>query len=130
MTSPPACLLYTQDRDFVRRVKAYLRTMTQVRHVADADRLDAVLHQNGPTLLLMDLRARECRDLIEQVQKEWPEVLIAALGTVRSEPFRTAEQSGIYAVEDLQLDFQLSGGRASSLVWRIDGEVMNAPHIP
>ena len=52
----------------------------------------------------IDLRAKEARDLLDQVQKEWPEVLIMALGTPRSEPLREAEQSGIYAAEDLQLD--------------------------
>src|SRR6476646_11210149 len=115
MTTPAACLLYTQDPDLVRRVKAFLRTMTLVRHVAEPDRLDAVLQQNSPALLLMDLRAKECRDLLDQTQKEWPEVLVTALGTLRSEPLRGAEQSGIYAAEDLQLDrrrFQALVGRA------------------
>jgi nitrogen-specific signal transduction histidine kinase len=115
MTTPAVCLLYTQDTELVRRVKAFLRTMTQVRHVSEPERLEAVLQQNSPALLLMDLRAKECRDLLDQVQKEWPEVSIAALGTLRSEPLRAAEQSGIYAAEDLQLDrrrFQALVGRA------------------
>ena len=65
MIPPPVCVLYTQDSDLVRRMKAFLRTMAQVRHVAEADRLDAVLQQAGPALLIMDLRAKECRDLID-----------------------------------------------------------------
>src|SRR5437660_1207721 len=96
-------------------MKAFLRTMAQVRHVAEADRLDAVLQQAGPALLIMDLRAKECRDLIDQVQKEWPEILIIALGIVNSDPLREAEQFGIYAAEDLELDrrrFQTLVGRA------------------
>src|SRR5207253_4446077 len=52
----------------------------------------------------MDLRASESRELLDQIQKEWPHILITALGTIRSEPLRDAEQSGIYAAEDLQLD--------------------------
>lgn len=104
MTPSPVCILYTQDLDLARRVKAYLRTMAQVRHVADADRLDAVLQQASPALCVVDLRAKESRDLLDQIQKEWPDVLITALGTLRSEPLRDAEQSGIYAAEDLQLD--------------------------
>lgn len=104
MTSPPLCILYTQDPDLARRVKAFLRVLSQVRHVSQADRLDAVLQQAGPALLLVDLRAKESRDLLDQIQKDWPEVLIAALGTLRSEPLREVEQSGIYAAEDLQLD--------------------------
>lgn len=104
MTSHPVCVLYTQDPDLVRKIKAYLRSMAQVRHVAEADRLGAVLQQSGPALCIVDLRAKESRDLIEQIQKEWPDVLITALGTVRSEPLRDAEQSGVYAAEDLELD--------------------------
>ncbi|MFZ3376555.1 MAG: hypothetical protein WA183_13475, partial [Chthoniobacterales bacterium] len=94
MIPPPICILYTQDSDLVRRVKAFLRTMAQVRHVAEADRLDAVLQQTGPAVLIMDLRTKDSRDLIDQVQKEWPEILIIALGIVKSDPLREAEQFG------------------------------------
>ena len=31
MIPPPVCILYTQDSDLVRRMKAFLRTMAQVR---------------------------------------------------------------------------------------------------
>ncbi|MEO5720610.1 MAG: ATP-binding protein [Chthoniobacterales bacterium] len=104
MTLIPVCILYTQDAELSRRLKAFLRVMAQVRHVADADRLDAVLQQASPAVLLLDLRAKDGRDLLDQVQKEWPEVVIIALGTPRSEPMRDAEESGAYAAEDLQLD--------------------------
>ncbi len=115
MTSSPVCILYTQDLDLVRRIKAYLRTIAQVRHVADADRLEAVLQQAGPALCVVDLRAKDSRELLYQVQREWPDVLLIALGTLRSEPLREADESGIYAAEDLQLDrrrFQALVGRA------------------
>ena len=104
MIAPPICILYTQDLDLVQRVKAFLRAIAQVRHVKEPDRLNAVLQQSGAALLVVDLRAKESRDLLEQVQKERADVLITALGTMRSEPLRDAEQSGIYAAEDLQLD--------------------------
>jgi PAS domain S-box-containing protein len=115
MIAPPICILYTQDPDLVRRIKAFVRAISEVRHVEDPDRLDAVLQQAGPALLTLDLRAKESRELLDQVQKEWPQVVIIALGTVRSEPLREAEQAGIYAAEDLQLDrrrFQALVGRA------------------
>src|SRR6266550_4737302 len=115
MIAPPVCILYTQDSDLVRRIKAFARAISQVRHVEDPDRLDAVLQQTGAALLIMDLRAKESRELLDQVQKERADVLITALGTLRSEPLRDAEQSGIYAAEDLQLDrrrFQALVGRA------------------
>lgn len=104
MNASPVCILYTKDSHLARRLKAFLRLLAQVRHVTEADRLEAVLQQTSPAVLLMDLRAPESRDLVPQIHEDWPEVLITALGTPRSEPLREAEQSGIYAAEDLQLD--------------------------
>jgi PAS domain S-box-containing protein len=104
MSPSPVCVLYSQDTDLVRRIKAFVSALGQVRHVGVADRLDAVLHQTGPAILLLDLRAKEARDLLEQTQDGWPEILIVALGTPRSEPLREAEQADTYAAEDLQID--------------------------
>jgi len=115
MSAASVGILYTQDADLARRVKAFLRAMALVRHVTDPNRMEAVLQQNSPAVILMDLRAKECRDLLEQLEQDWPESLVIALGAPHSEPLREAEQSGIYAAEDLQLDrnrFQTLVGRA------------------
>lgn len=104
MNPAPICILYSQDADLVRRAKAFLTAMAQVRHVSSPDRLDAVLQQNSPAVLVLDLRAKEARDLLEQIQAALPEILVIALGTMRSEPLREAEQAGVYAAEDLQID--------------------------
>src|SRR6266566_3822758 len=66
MSAASVCILYTQDADLARRIKAFLRAMAQVRHVTDPNRMEAVLQQNAPAVILMDLRAKECRDLLEQ----------------------------------------------------------------
>src|SRR6266513_1057730 len=115
MTPAPVCILYTHDAELVRRARAYLRTMSQVRQVSDPDRLEPVLQQAGPSVLMMDLRSKECRDLIEQIQNEQPDVLIIALGVAQSETLREAEQIGIYAAEEIGLErrrFQALLGRA------------------
>src|SRR5437764_14569078 len=115
MILPPVCVLYSQDEDLRRRARAFLRTMAEVRHVTDASRLEMVLQQASPAVVLIDLRAKESRELLEQLQQNWPESLVIALGVARSEPLRDAEQSGIYAADDLQLDrrrFQALIGRA------------------
>jgi PAS domain S-box-containing protein len=104
MSPAPICILYTQDADLSRRLKAFLRAIAQLRQVSDPDRLDSVLQQVGPAVIIIDLRAKESRELIEQIHDDSPEYLIVALGTPRSEPLRDAEGSGIYAAEDLQLD--------------------------
>ncbi len=115
MILPAACILYAQDSDFVRRAHAYLRSLTRIRHVARPDRLEAVLQQSRPALLLLDLRGKKSAHLLAQVQAQWPDVLIIAFGTLRSEPLREAAQSGIYAAEDVNLEhrhFQSLVGRA------------------
>src|SRR2546423_8345590 len=104
MTPAPVCVLYTADAELVRRTRAYLRTMSQVRHVSDPDRLEPVLQQTGPSVLMMDLRSKECRELIDQIQNEQPDVLIVAFGVAQSETLREAEQFGIYAAEEIGLE--------------------------
>lgn len=104
MSPTPIAILYTQDADLVRRTRAFLRVLGQVRHVTDPDRLEPVLQQTGPAVLIMDLRAKECRELIDQIHGEQADVLIIALGIAQSEPLRDAEQLGIYAAEELGLD--------------------------
>src|SRR5947209_11563618 len=115
MTPAPVCILYTHDAELVRRARAFLRTMAQVRHVSDPDRLEPVQLQTGAAVLIMDLRSKECRELIDQVQNEQPDVLIIALGVGQSETLREAEQFGIYAAEEIALErrrFQALLGRA------------------
>ena len=104
MSFSPVSVLYTQDPDLVRKTRAFLRASSQVRHVADATRLEPVIQQTGPAVLMMDLRAKESRELLEQIHSEQPDVLIIALGIAKSEPLRDAEQLGIYAVEELDLE--------------------------
>src|ERR1700730_5901151 len=104
MSFSPVSVLYTQDPDLVRKTRAFLRASSQVRHVADATRLEPVIQQTGPAVLIMDLRAKDSRELLEQIRTEQPDVLIIALGIAKSEPLRDAEQLGIYAVEGLDLE--------------------------
>ncbi len=104
MTPTPVAILYTQDEELVRRTRAFLRNFAQLRHVTQPDRLEPVLQQNAPAVLMMDLRAKECRDLLERIHEENPEVLIVALGVAQSEPLREAEDLGIYAAEELGLE--------------------------
>src|SRR4029077_20085072 len=115
MTPAPVCIIYTQDAELVRRARAFLRTMAQVRHVSDPDRLEPVLQQAGPAVLMMDLRSKECRELIDQIQNEQPDILIIAFGVAQSETLREAGEVGIYAAEEIGLErrrFQALLGRA------------------
>jgi hypothetical protein len=64
---------------------------------------------------MMDLRSKECRELIDQIQSERSDILIIAFGVAQSETLREAEQVGIYAAEEIGLErrrFQALLGRA------------------
>jgi hypothetical protein len=55
---------------------------------------------------------KTARDLVDQVQLDLARGVVHRARTTRSEPLREAEQAGIYAAEDLQLDrrrFQAPG---------------------
>jgi PAS domain S-box-containing protein len=104
MTFTPVSVLYAQDADLVRRTRAFLHAFSQVRHVADPDRLEPVLQQTGPAVLMIDLRAKESRELLHQIRNEQPDILIIAFGVAKSEPLREAEELGIYAAEELGLE--------------------------
>ncbi|MFN2542881.1 MAG: PAS domain-containing protein, partial [Chthoniobacterales bacterium] len=128
MIPAPVCILCSHDPELVRRVRAFVRTMAQLRHVAEADRLDAVLEQSGPALLIVDLRAKEIRELLDEIQTSWPGIVIIGLGVARSDPLREAQQSEIYAAEDVQIDrshFQALVGRAFDYlkVWQENQEL-------
>src|SRR2546423_329027 len=115
MTPSATSVIYTQDAELVRRARAYLRTTSPLRHVSDPDRLDSVLQQAGPCVLMMDLRSKDCHELIDQIQNEQSEILIIAFGVAQPERLREAEQFGVYAAEDLGLErrrFQALLGRA------------------
>ena len=50
MMAPPVCILYTQDPDLVRRVKAFVRSIAEARHVQDPSRLEV----SGEALAIVD----------------------------------------------------------------------------
>ena len=104
MTPTPVSVIYSQDPELVRRARAFLRTASLVRHVNDADRIGPVLQQAGPCVLMIDLRSKDSRDLIDQIQNEQPDVLIIAFGVPQSETLREAEEFGIYAAEEIDLE--------------------------
>ena len=101
MIFPAACILYSEDSDFVRRARAYLRSQIELRHVDNASRLDPVLRQHLPAILLLDLRGKESRGLVQPVQVGWPAVFIICFGTLRPDPLRDADQLRLFPPRDV-----------------------------
>src|SRR5262249_17689741 len=104
MTPAPVSVIYSQDPELVRRARGFLRTASLVRHVNDADRIGPVLQQAGPCVLMIDLRSKDSRDLIDQIQNEQPDVLIIPFRVPQSETLREREEFGIYAAEEIDVE--------------------------
>ena len=79
MILPAICIIVSKDLDLVRRVKAYVRTMAEVRTVQDANRIDIVLQQSARRSCYRFARPRIAR-AVHELTKDWPDVLIIALG--------------------------------------------------
>src|SRR5262249_8920112 len=104
MTPAPVSVIYSQDPELVRRARAFLRTASLVRHVSGPDRLGPVLQPAGPLVPMIHLSLKNSPDLIDQIQNEQPDVLMIAFGVPQSETLREAEEFGIYAAEEIDLE--------------------------
>ncbi|MBN1268496.1 MAG: PAS domain-containing protein [Kiritimatiellae bacterium] len=101
-----ACVVYTQDDAWQRRLTGFLRFMTTLRHADTPAALQKLLAPAGPILLLMDMRAEAARDVLPRIRKTWPQTAVIAFGIPRSDPLREADAVGVYASEDLMAERQ------------------------
>lgn len=104
MTVLPVCVLYSRDAAFVRRVTSFLATLATVKLAEKATRVESLVQQFHPTLLILDLRSENWPALLGRITKGFPETLIVAFGVARSDPALAAESIGVYAVEDPGVD--------------------------
>ncbi len=104
MNSPATCIVYTQDSDFIARMDGYLKSIARMEHIHSTHRIERLLQQWGPTVLIVDLHSENARSIVHQVHKTYPQTILIALGIPRSEPMLEMEAAGIFAVEDVRID--------------------------
>lgn len=104
MSALPASLLYTRDDALLQRIRGFLHLRSEVRHVSDPAELELLLHQHHDVPLFMDLRAQDCLALLAETTKAFPDLVVIALGTVRSDPGLRAAAAGVYAIESGEVD--------------------------
>jgi nitrogen-specific signal transduction histidine kinase len=104
MSSLPVSIIYTQDGVLLQRIRGYLHSRSAVRHVGDPSEIEMLLHQHHDTLLFVDLRAADCMTILPGLIKEFPDLVIVALGAARSDPGLRAVSVGIYALESGEVD--------------------------
>lgn len=100
MIVPPVILLHSRDADLLQRGERALRDLGEIRATASRAELERALDQGGPAILLFDLRTSEARDLLPDLLRNRPDLVVVALGERRSDPALMAEAMGAYAVEE------------------------------
>ena len=104
MSTLPVSIIYTQDGVLLQRIRGYLHSRSAVRHVSDPSEIEMLLRQHHDTLLFVDLRAADCVSILPELIKEFPDMVIVALGAARSDPGLRAVSVGIYALESGEVD--------------------------
>lgn len=104
MMDGPPCLVYTRDTDLARRITGFTRSAMQIKQLQEPESLKLALQQSASSLLLLDVRGTGNLDLLREVTESWPETLVIALGSPRSEPILRARDLGVYAAVDPDFD--------------------------
>lgn len=86
MKTLPTCVLYSNDEDLTARLIRISSSSAALQPIENPAELNQWLHQFGDAVLIADLRAPDCLDLLAAVRKEHPGSLIIAMGIDRSDP--------------------------------------------
>ena len=102
MSPLPTCVVFTRDAELTRRLEAYVGEWFGVRAVSELGQVTAELPPSEPVVVLVDVRSRAWRDVVEQVrQRRADTAVIVAMGVPRTDPMLEAEERGVYAVADV-----------------------------
>ncbi|MCX7590702.1 MAG: ATP-binding protein [Kiritimatiellae bacterium] len=104
MTLLPECIYYTRDQELVRRIEVVTGGHVKIGRAADFHLLEMLARQCDPCILLLDLREKGWREVLERIRRDLPDTLVIALGVPRSEPVLEVAVFHPYAVEDVAAD--------------------------
>ncbi len=99
MNEFPVSILYTRDDALATRLKGYLHDRSRVLAVCDPAELKLLLMTHSPVAFFADLRGTGCAPWLPAIKREFPEVVIIALGEPRSDPVRMVTEEGLYGTE-------------------------------
>ncbi|MEE9369053.1 MAG: ATP-binding protein [Pontiella sp.] len=91
MKTKPSCLLYTRDEELADRLIRISSTIASLQPIDAQTDLEQWISQFGNTVLLADLRAPNCLDVLVSIRKEYPSTVVIVLGADRSDPMLSAE---------------------------------------
>jgi nitrogen-specific signal transduction histidine kinase len=104
MRTLPSCLLYSSDEELAARLIRITTSISAIQPIEQQNELEQWFRQFGDTVLLADLRAPNCLDVIAHLNKEQPNTLIIILGADRSDPMLAAQFLDPFATCSLEPD--------------------------
>lgn len=91
MKSTPPCILYSRDEQAVERLLRITAGTASLQPIKTQQDLEQWFSQFGDAILLMDLRAPNCLDVLATIRKEYPLSVTIVMGAGRSDPMLAAE---------------------------------------
>ena len=104
MKTVPSCLLYSRDEELTGRLIRIASSVAAVQPIEAQAELEQWFAQFGDTILLADLRAPNCLEVLSEIKANWPTTVIIAMGADRSDPMLTAEWLDLFATTGLEPD--------------------------
>ena len=101
-TSP--CILYSRDAELVERMRRMTALLTTIQPIDTQNDLEQWISQFGDTVILADLRAPNCLEVLSQLRKSNPLSVIIVMGAKRSDPMLIAEWLEPFAKISLEPD--------------------------
>ena len=101
------------------RLAGILNERAYICHAPDQHRLEELLGGAEPLLLFVDLRVEGTLDLLPRLNRLHPHAVVVALGYPGSDPFRAAQDAGVYRAEDIEADRKVLRDLADLIVERV-----------
>ena len=102
MKTMPSCLLYSRDKALASRLIRITTSISAIQPIDEQIDLEQWFAQFGDTVLIADLRAPNCLDVVSALRREHPTTIIIVLGAERSDPMLAAEMLEPFATSALE----------------------------
>jgi nitrogen-specific signal transduction histidine kinase len=100
----PQCILYSRDEQLVDRLIRTATPIAVIQPIEAQEDLEQWISQFGDSVLLADLRAPHCLDILSNIRREMPATVVIVIGADRSDPMLAAEVLEPYAMTSLDPD--------------------------
>lgn len=105
MKHTPPCILYSRDEEASERLIRISSHTAVLTPIATQNDLEQWFSQFGDAVLLADLRAPSCVEVLSVIRKEHPLTVIIVMGIERSDPMLAAEILEPFASIPLDLHY-------------------------